>query len=83
MKRIVAAKSVIHICSFEAVGPIKPKTSYESFKHMVLRAGRFSCFEATANNRTADLYTKLCDDPEIDVIRESFPWMKVLKSKNK
>ena len=67
----------MHICCFEAVGPIKRGTSYEAFRAKVLKAGRFSSFEATTNAWTADLYARLWADPEIEVIRELFPWTKV------
>ena len=67
-----------HICSFEAVGPIKRGTSYEGFKAMVLKAGRFSVFEASANDRAAYLYTRLCADPTLEIDNSTpFPWTMV------
>lgn len=67
----------MHICSFDGVGPIKRGTSYEAFRSKVLKVGQFSNFEATTNDWTAALYTRLCADPEVEVIRGRFPWMKV------
>ncbi len=68
----------LHICSFDAVGEIKRGTSYEDFKAMVLKAGRFSVFEASENPRTAKLYAKLCDDPAVEIDRSTpYPWTAV------
>ncbi len=64
----------LHICCFEAVGPIKRGTSYEAFKELVLTVGRFSSFEASENGRR---YSKLCRDPTVEVIQDVFPWTKV------
>ena len=67
---------VVRICSFEAVGQITPGISYEGFRRQVIKAGRFSVFEATANRRAASLFTQLCCDPEVEIDGESvgFPW---------
>jgi hypothetical protein len=68
----------LHICSFDAVGEIKRGTSYESFKAMVLQAGRFSVFEAGANERTAKLYMELCADPTVEIDNSTpYPWTTV------
>jgi hypothetical protein len=66
------------VCTFEAVeiGPAE-RRDYEAFRHAVLRAGRFSVFEATATDRIARFYARLCRDPEIETIVEGFPWTRV------
>ena len=67
----------IHVCSFSAVDlPRGEALTYESLRDAVLRAGRFSAFEASANQRVADLFTRLCADPEIetDITSVGYPW---------
>ena len=66
----------LHICSFDAV-PITPQMTYEGFKQQALDAGRFSVFEAAANKRVADLFTRLCADPEVEIERSAYPWTAV------
>lgn len=70
-----------HICSFDGVPDAKKAAregGYEGFREAVLKAGRFSVFEATENNRMASLYGRLCRDPEIETdISCGFPWTKV------
>lgn len=69
-----------HICSFEAVElTAADKRDYEAFKRAVLLAGRFSVFEATETPQLANLYTRLCRDPEIvtDHTIYGFPWTDV------
>lgn len=67
----------VHICSFEAVGQIKRGTTYEQFRAVVLRAGRFSVFEATETQQTARLYTRLANDSRVKLTPIGFPWTKV------
>jgi hypothetical protein len=71
----------IHICSFDAVDLLRGKAlTYETFKEAVLKAGRFSVFEATANQKSAKLYTQLCQDLEIETDKSlGFPWTLVKK----
>lgn len=73
------SKHIVRICSFESVGDIPPRTSYKRFKAKVLRAGRYSVFEATANPRTAKLYDRLYHDPDIVLENQTFPWTTVTK----
>lgn len=68
---------IVHICSFEAVEHLRESTlAYEELKAAVLRAGRFSVFEASATSKRARLFTRLCSDPEIITDKDSvgFPW---------
>lgn len=71
-------KTNVHICCFEAVGPIRRRVTYEEFRERVLAAGRFSAFEATENQRTARLYDRLTRDPTVVFSQEcGFPWTTV------
>ena len=65
----------IHICRFDSAEHLtRKKRTYESVKAAVLEAGRFSCFEASANQKNASLFTRLCKDPEIDTFDIGYPW---------
>ena len=72
----------LHICSFDAVS-ITPRMTYAAFKKEALKAGRFSVFEATENKRVADLFTRLCNDPEVEIERSAYPWTAVRERKVK
>ena len=50
------------------------KRTYAAVKAAVLKAGRFSTFEATSNMKNARLFTKLCRDPEIETFDMGYPW---------
>jgi hypothetical protein len=72
----------IRICSFEAVDwPRRRRLTYASCKRAVLKAGRFSVFEATETKRRADLMTRLAKDPRIVMTPVGFPWTKVSRRK--
>ena len=47
---------------------------YALVKATVLKAGKFSVFEATSSMRAAHMFTRLCEDPELEVVAMSFPW---------
>jgi len=68
----------VHIDSFEAVDlPSKgrKRMTYAQFRDAVLKAGRFSCFEATDSDWSAGMFTALCRDPEIETdLSRGFPW---------
>lgn len=70
-----------HVCSFEGVPNAQEAYrtgGYVAFKEAVLEAGRFSAFEASANDKMAKLYTALCRDPEVETdISGGYPWTKV------
>ncbi len=70
----------VHICNFEAVPGLNRQMSYEGFKKTVLKAGRFSAFEASDNQWTARMYTRLSSDPTVKLIKEGFPWTRVEKA---
>lgn len=64
-----------HICSFGSVDDLKgKKLTYENVKKIVLEVGRFSTFEATATTKHANIFTRLCKDPEIETFQMGFPW---------
>lgn len=65
----------VYVDSFEAGPTVTRKTQYANFREAVIRAGRFSAFEATANKYAAGLYTRLCRDPEVETdISCGYPW---------
>lgn len=65
----------IHLCSFSAVDVPKGRAlTYQALRASVLRAGRFSCFEATDTMQLARLYTRLCHDPAIETVDLGYPW---------
>ena len=68
----------IHVCSFDS--GIR-RTNYETLKADALKVGRFSVFEATSSARAAQLFTRLCRDPEVVTTPEAFPWTKVTAAK--
>ncbi len=68
---------VIHICSFDNTEDLRGKAlTYDSLKKRVLEVGRFSVFEATSTQLRARLFTRLCDDPDLETFRDppGFPW---------
>ena len=71
----------IHICSFQSVDTPTRKTRYEDFRVKVLKAGRFSVFEATANSTAAGMFTRLCKDPTVKIETVGFPWTSVKEAK--
>ena len=71
----------VHVCTFSALDDVKRSTTYESLKAAALRAGRFSVFEATANDHAAALFSQLERDPTVATDRTKFgyPWIAVTK----
>ena len=67
----------VHICTFQAVDTPTRKTRYEDFRAAVLAAGRFSVFEATANQTSASMFDRLCRDPAVVTNTVGFPWTEV------
>ena len=69
----------MNLCSF-ASGPekITRRTKYEDVRAAVVKAGRYSVFEATDNERAASIFSAIDRDPELIVGRSSgFPWITV------
>lgn len=76
----------VHVCSFEACDlPRGRKLTYAAFTRAVLAAGRFSVFEATANQRVARMFTRMGKDSRFvfDTQTTGFPWTRVAKRKGK
>ena len=72
-------KTAIFVCDMDSpAGDLRGKTlTYERVKTCVLAAGRFSIFEATRSKKAAQIYTRLNHDPELEVSREGYPWLRV------
>ena len=67
-----------HICRFDSAEHIVgKKRTYRAVKAAVLEAGRYSVFEATANERNAAIFSDIDRDPELIVERAQFPWFSV------
>lgn len=65
----------VYIDSFEAVDDIRRNTPYEVFRDAVIRAGKFSTFEASDTDWKARMYTKLCHDPSVTTDKSvGYPW---------
>ena len=65
---------MIHLCRFDTVSDLVGKQrTYENIKKAVLKAGRFSCFDVNTK-KDGIIFTKLCKDPEIEVIEMEYPW---------
>ena len=78
------SRYAVRIDSFAAVD-LKPgdDRDYAKFRDKALEAGRFSVFEATENERLANLYTRLCHDPQVYTDHScGFPWTTVRWRKN-
>lgn len=68
-------RGAVYVCRFDSAEHLTGrKRTYEAVKAAVLEAGRFSAFEATASNKNAALFTRLCRDPEIETFDMGFPW---------
>jgi hypothetical protein len=67
----------LHVCSFEALPDLGNVKTYRQLKALALKAGRFSVFEATQNQRIAGLFDKLVRDPEVVIENVGFPWSTV------
>jgi len=67
----------VHICSFESCPKVTRRTKYHDWREEVLKAGRFSVFEATASALSAGMFDRLCKDPEIETESIGFPWTRV------
>lgn len=65
----------IYIDSHNAVGGVRQRMGYPAFRAAVLKAGRYSIFEATATAWRARLFDTLVKDPTIETdISCGYPW---------
>lgn len=77
-------KSHIHICSFQAGPDVRSQTEYTEFRAAILKAGKFSVFEANDNRKSAAMFTALCRDPSIKTDHDElgYPWTVVRLREN-
>lgn len=75
----MSLKASVHICSFQSADWVTRKTRYEDLRAAVLKAGRYSVFEATHNQWSAAMFMRLDRDPTLRIDREAhgFPWIGV------
>lgn len=67
-------RNEIHLCRFDAVGDLRGQDrTYENIKAAVLAAGRFSCFDVETA-KDGEIFTNLCQDPEIETRDLGYPW---------
>jgi hypothetical protein len=65
----------VHICRFDSAGDVTGKRrTYENVKVAVLKAGRFSVFEATENQKSAQIFMDIERDPDLETFEMAFPW---------
>lgn len=69
--------TAVYVDSFQSVDTVNRKTRYKDLKVAVLKAGRFSVFEATVNPLAAGMFDRLCQDPEVEIAILGFPWTAV------
>lgn len=74
------------VCSFDSTSDIKGLNGrrrlhgaaadriYDVLKATVIKAGKFSIFEATASQRAAYLFERLCKDPDLEIVNQGYPW---------
>lgn len=71
----MTAPGVIHVCRFDSTEELRTtRVTYANIKALVLKAGRFSVFEATSTPKRAQIFTDLCRDPELETFDLPFPW---------
>lgn len=64
-------KPIAIVCSFDSTDG---EESYEDIKAAVLKAGRFSVYEATESAHKACAFDRLCADPGIEIFNMGYPW---------
>lgn len=79
----MAKHYAVHICN-TTVGTEElkgKKLTYDAVRRIVLEAGKFSVFEATATQKHARLFTRLCKDPGLVITKFGFPWTGVKRKR--
>ncbi len=74
----------IIVCCFTTLDDLKGiNRTYENIKKVVLRAGRFSCFDVVSK-KDADIFTRLCRDPELEIdnVNWSYPYTGVKRKES-
>ena len=65
---------MIFLDRFDSVSELRgKKRTYENIKKSVLKAGRFSVFDIETD-RDGRLFTRLCEDPDIEIYEKAYPW---------
>lgn len=65
------------MCRFDAVSHLRgKKRTYENIKKAVLEAGKFSTFDIESD-KDGRLFTRLCQDPELEIALLQYPWTSV------
>jgi len=71
--------AAIFMDRFDTVSELVGKQrTYGNIKAAVLKAGKFSCFDVVTE-KDGRLFTKLCNDPEIETFNMGYPWTGVKK----
>jgi hypothetical protein len=69
------SNNIVFVDRFSSADDIpKKERTYERVKAAVLKAGRFSCFEASED---AINFNRLHRDPELEIIDLGYPWVGV------
>lgn len=72
---VAMSRGALHVCRFDTAEHLTGKRrTYAAVKEAVLAAGRFSAFEASANAKSAAIFTRLCRDPDVETFDLGFPW---------
>lgn len=73
--------NTVFIDRFDSVSELRgKKRTYENIKELVLKVGRFSVFDVETK-KDADIFTRLCQDPEIEVYEKGgYPWTYVRRT---
>lgn len=73
---IINMKRRVYIDCFSITDGAK---GYDEIKAAALAAGMFSCFEASETQKSADIFTRLCRDPEVETFPMLYPWTGIRK----
>jgi hypothetical protein len=70
----------MNVCTLESsASDLRGKAlTYANVRARVVRAGRFSYFEAPRTHRAIVAYGPLFHDPRLAVTRDGFPWYRVV-----
>ncbi len=72
------SKSSVHVCHFSSADHLRGRArTYEAVRAAVVKAGRYSVFEATETPANAALFTRLDKDPTLERFELSYPWIGV------
>jgi len=70
------------LCRFDSVSELRgKKRTYENIKQLVLKKGRFSVFDVVTK-KDGELFTRLCNDPDVEIETKGYPWTYVREKTN-